>query len=286
MARPVKKGFDYFPFDVDFFRNIVIRITLVRYGTGGVLLYIYLLTRVYSEGYYMEYNDDMVDVAADELMMEPDRIREIISFFCKKSLFDSRLFAEEGIITSEGIQSRFQHMVKERALKRPDRCVSAERKYWLLEEEETESFIKLRPSKSSPEKNDSYSGEKCIKESKENKSKEKESKAKESKVCMSLPCKNGSYDITEEILGELTHTYPDMDGLSSLNKLNSYLTANPHKQGFVSSVKGYVNMWLSEDYQKGRYRAKQPDTYQGTYDIAEYESSSICDGFTLREQEA
>ena len=113
MARPVKKGFDYFPFDVDFFRNIVIRITLVRYGTGGVLLYIYLLTRVYSEGYYMEYNDDMVDVAADELMMEPDRIREIISFFCKKSLFDSRLFAEEGIITSEIVNRQPKFIVME-----------------------------------------------------------------------------------------------------------------------------------------------------------------------------
>ena len=138
MARPIKSGFDYFPFDVGFFRNLKIRVTLMRFGAGGVLLYLYLLTLIYSQGYYTEYNEDMLYIAADDLQMKPEKIGQIINFFCKRSLFDNKLFTTDKIITSAGIQKRYQLMIKQRALKK---TVSVNERFWLLEKEETETFI-------------------------------------------------------------------------------------------------------------------------------------------------
>ena len=59
MARPIKKGLSYFPFDVDIFKEVKIRILMANYGANGVLLYIYLLTAVYNNGYYIKCNEDL-----------------------------------------------------------------------------------------------------------------------------------------------------------------------------------------------------------------------------------
>lgn len=54
MARPLKKGLTYFPFDVDIFQDGKIRRLRSRYGNDGIIAYIYLLCSVYSsEGYYL-----------------------------------------------------------------------------------------------------------------------------------------------------------------------------------------------------------------------------------------
>ncbi len=172
MARPIKKGFDYFPFDVGFFRNIKIRITLMRFGAGGVLLFIYLLTVIYGQGYYIEYNEDLLCIASDDLQMKPEKIGQIINFFCKQSLFDGKLFTTDKVITSKGIQSRYQQMIKARALKNP---VTVNERFWLLEKNETETFIKVLPKNDNSEKNNNNSekNESKVKKSKVKKSKEK-----------------------------------------------------------------------------------------------------------------
>ena len=276
MARPIKSGFDYFPFDVGFFRNLKIRVTLMRFGAGGVLLYLYLLTLIYSQGYYTEYNEDMLYIAADDLQMKPEKIGQIINFFCKRSLFDNKLFTTDKIITSAGIQKRYQLMIKQRALKK---TVSVNERFWLLEKEETETFIKLHSSGNKSGKNEGYSEKKPDK-SENNSTKEskvKESKVKESKVCtsgFSIPCKNGTYVLPKEDYENLTHTYPDMDVDKSLDKLRKYLTANPHKQGYVSAAKAYVDMWLCEDDQTGKYR-KECSVIKPAYDLHEYEDSGM-----------
>ena len=51
MGRNVKKGLDYFPFDVDFFQDIKIR-KLIKYQRGkAVTVYALLLCLIYKNGY-------------------------------------------------------------------------------------------------------------------------------------------------------------------------------------------------------------------------------------------
>ena len=67
MARQQKAGLDYFPLDVNIFSDNKIRILKARYGVNGVSVYIYLLCEIYKNGYYMQWNDDLKFILADEL---------------------------------------------------------------------------------------------------------------------------------------------------------------------------------------------------------------------------
>ena len=60
MARPRKEGLDYFSLDVDFFEDVKIRVLKGGLGNDGVLTYIYLLTKIYKNGYYIDKTDEMI----------------------------------------------------------------------------------------------------------------------------------------------------------------------------------------------------------------------------------
>ncbi|NOW92359.1 DnaD/phage-associated family protein [Clostridium beijerinckii] len=180
MARPVKEGLSYFPFDVDFFSDRKIKILKSRYGADGITLYMYLLCEVYkSNGYYLETDDDFLYIISDDLNMSYEKIRQIMNFLLERSLFDDTLFKSDKVLTSIGIQRRFQEAIKSRASKRAVEIT----KFWLLEKNETQSFIKVNPNPNKSENNSNKSENNSskseindTKKSKVNKNKVKESK--------------------------------------------------------------------------------------------------------------
>ena len=81
MARPAKKGLDYFPFDTGFFETERARILKARFGADGLTLYISLLCKVYREnGYYLKINNtaDFFFILADELNINENKVQLII----------------------------------------------------------------------------------------------------------------------------------------------------------------------------------------------------------------
>lgn len=181
MARPIKKGLDYFPTDVDIFSDTKLKIVRAHFGSDGIVLYFYLLCAIYKNGFYIVCDDDFRYVISADLGMTGEKIGQMLSFFLKRSLFDDTLFKADKILTSKGIQRRYQEAIKQRALKNP---VQVESRFWILEKNETQSFIKVRPDEnysennySFSENNDSFSlnNPHKVKESKVNKSKVKES---------------------------------------------------------------------------------------------------------------
>ena len=169
MARPKKSGLSYFPLDTDFFEDNKIRILKARYGNDGMILYIYLLCGIYKEGYYMQVDDDFEYILSDDLGMDQNKAKQVLNFLLSRSLFDNTLFQSDKVLTSAGIQKRFQLAVKERARKNPIEVG----RYWLLKKEETEPFIKCTHFSDLSEikesyswKNDCNSTEKSLKKSK------------------------------------------------------------------------------------------------------------------------
>lgn len=152
MARPQKKGFDYFPLDVDFFSDRKIKILRARFGADGLTVYLYLLCEIYKNGFFAKLDKDFEFIIADDLNMSVEKIQQIILFLSERSLLDSTLLRSDNVMTSVGIQRRWQEMVKGRASKTPPEI---ERCYWLLSESETEECLcaVLGYSK----KNDSFS---------------------------------------------------------------------------------------------------------------------------------
>ena len=173
LARPKKSGLSYFPLDVDFFEDPKIKILRARYGRDGIVFYIYLLCEIYRQGYYIQVDDDFEYIISDDLKMDQVKAKQVLNFLLSRSLFDNTLFQSDKVLTSAGIQRRFQLAVKERARKNP---VEVGR-FWLLKKEETEPFIKCSLFGDLSGKLEDYSGknegnstEKPLKKSKVNKS--------------------------------------------------------------------------------------------------------------------
>lgn len=177
MARQKNDGLGYFPFDTDFFyADRRIKALRARFGSDGVLLYIYLLTEIYRNGYYIWYDRDCEDGIVSELGLTEGFIKQVMAFFADRSLLASILVGTDTAITSPGIQKRYQE-----AVKRLKRDVYVDEALWLLEERETATCIKVTRKDGKSEKNSSNSGGNGDKSEKNaiKEKKEKEKKGKE-----------------------------------------------------------------------------------------------------------
>ena len=160
MARPTKKGLDYFPFDVGFFEDIKIKRLKWGYGTDGICLYLYLLTQIYSEGYYIviKNEEDFYDDINDTLLIEEGKARQIIKYCSDRSMIVEIIPGGIGspkaqnvpvqrvkVLTAAGIQIRYAEAMK----KRKKSISELKGEYWLLtekEEAEIDTFYKSQPS--------------------------------------------------------------------------------------------------------------------------------------------
>lgn len=109
MARPIKHGLDYFPFDVDFFSDEKLYAINGEFGLKGEITTIKLLCAVYRNGYYIEWTEMLKFKMLKELPgVSPDLLDQIIKRLVKWDFFDKDLFDSASILTSRGIQRRYQ----------------------------------------------------------------------------------------------------------------------------------------------------------------------------------
>lgn len=117
MARPRKKGLDYFPFDTDFFENPKIVCLDGKFGPKGVLTAIKLLTAVYRKGYFLEWTEtaQLSFLHANSYVTE-GLLAQIIKFLLEREFFCRSLFESDNVITSVGIQQRYFEAAKFRKM--------------------------------------------------------------------------------------------------------------------------------------------------------------------------
>lgn len=173
MGATRKVGNIFFFLDVNFFSDKKIKILKARYGADGITLYIYLLCEIYKNGFYLKVDEDFEFIVSDDLNMNSIKVKQVLNFLLERSLFDNTLFQSDKVLTSAGIQRRYQRMVKSRAVKNP---ITIER-YWLLSEEETETFIKVNYFLNNSKNNEDNSKKNNL-NSENNDTKEKKGKEK------------------------------------------------------------------------------------------------------------
>lgn len=227
MPRPKKEGLDYFSLDVDFFSDPKVKILKARYGVDGVTCYLYLLCEVYKNGYYIEADDDFFYVMAEDLRISFDEVKQVLAFLLERSMFDKQLFQSDAALTSTGIQKRFQLAVKERAKRRP---VSVQR-YWLLDVQETEPYIKVAHNESLSRKNTDKSGNNC---SKSREISLKESKGKES--INNTMCKADASALFERLWKQ----YPNKRGKGRVSDAKKKQLAEIGEEELVRAINRYV----------------------------------------------
>ena len=103
-----KKGFDYFPADVDMFQDRKIRRLLRFAGGEGFTIYIYLLTEIYrGEGYFLKWDEGSIFDVSDHLNLPEETVKKSVEKCCELGLFHAELLSKMGVISSESIQKRY-----------------------------------------------------------------------------------------------------------------------------------------------------------------------------------
>ena len=108
MARPRKRGLDYFPLDVGFLRDRKVKLLRAEFGASSVVFVLYVFCKAFGEeGYFCTWDNDELLIASDELKEKPAYLSEVLSGCLKRSIFDEGVFQMFGVLTSAGIQRRY-----------------------------------------------------------------------------------------------------------------------------------------------------------------------------------
>lgn len=110
MGRKNKVGLEYFPFDIDFFSDLKIRKLIKYQGGKAVTVYALLLCIIYKQGYYMRWDKELPFIISEQTGYEEAYIQEVIKSCLVIGLFSNALFEKAKIITSKGIQERYQYI--------------------------------------------------------------------------------------------------------------------------------------------------------------------------------
>ena len=110
MARTVKTGLEYFPFDIDFFQDLRIRKLIKYQGGKAVTVYALLLCIIYKDGYYIRWDNELPFVISEQTGYDEAYIQEVINCCLNIGLFSKELYKAEGVMTSKGIQERYMNI--------------------------------------------------------------------------------------------------------------------------------------------------------------------------------
>ena len=133
MARISKPGLDYFPLDVNFFQDRKVRRISNRHHAAGIAALTSLLCLIDKEkGFYVAWNQDTLFDISQEVCCEEEEMQAIIDDCLSVGLFDTYIYKEYGILTSQAIQEQYHKIITDsrRKYKLPLE------QFWLIKEGE------------------------------------------------------------------------------------------------------------------------------------------------------
>lgn len=112
MARISKPGLDYFPLDVNFLQDRKVRRISSRHHAAGIAALTSLLCLIYKEkGYYVVWNKDTLFDIAQEACCGEEEMQAIIDDCLSVGLFDTYIYKEYGVLTSQAIQEQYHKII-------------------------------------------------------------------------------------------------------------------------------------------------------------------------------
>lgn len=157
MARPPKKGLDFVGWETGVLDNDTKLDRLIEaQGIAAFTVYFYLCQHAYStNGYYLDWGYSSCATTARKLGKGASAgfVKEVVDMCFQCSLFDKGLFDKYEILTSRGIQRRYLRAMKRRVSE------MKQKKFWLLEEEESQGFDECTQNSDIPPGNESLCNE-------------------------------------------------------------------------------------------------------------------------------
>ena len=99
MSRPFKTGLDYFPLDVHL--DDAVELIEAESGLSGFAIVIKLWQKIYSEGYYLQWNADAAMLFAKRINVAITVVNEVVNSCLKRGLFYKPVFERYSVLTSK-----------------------------------------------------------------------------------------------------------------------------------------------------------------------------------------
>lgn len=244
MARPAKKGLDYYPSNTNRRNDFKIMDLLNQYGPLGYTIYDFCLQYVYENGYFLDVPLQQVcltlcrDIGA-KWIKNKNLVGQVIDYCADIGLFDKDLL-RQNVMTSVGIQRRYDSVTVRNKVDKSE--------FWLLGKENCEAALINAPKNgvSATETKviatETEVSATNIPQIKENKIKEKE---KKTDVFISLLLKDESnYQVTFSQLNNLKNIYTLIDVENELVKMSKYFELHPDNRKLLDDIKSYIDRWL------------------------------------------
>lgn len=269
MARPIKSGLDYFPFDTDFSDNEKVGAIMGEFGSKGVLMMVYLLSAVYKKGYYLQWNKltemqlvNKIDGMSSELA------NQIVTRLIAYGTFNEELFNSAKVLTSQRIQETYLDATKRRKSQKP-----------LL------YGVNVNINHHSNDVNDNISTQSKVNESKENKSNDSSPKSKH----RTYEPDDKNYQLASYMLETIRSVNPNVYPVDAKNQPNLQSWANDIRLTHERDARTYEQIkelidWSQNDSfwrknilspaklrkQFGNLISKAEDTGSNSYNINDY----------------
>lgn len=244
MARPAKKGLDYYPSDTNRRNDFKIMDLLNQYGPLGYTIYDFCLQYVYENGYFLDVPLQQVcltlcrDIGA-KWIKNKNLVGQVIDYCADIGLFDKDLL-RQNVMTSVGIQRRYDSVTVRNKVDKS--------KFWLLGKENCGAALINAPQNAvSATETKVIATETEVSATnmpqiKVNKIKEKE---KKTDVFISLLLKDESdYQVTFSQLNNLKNIYTLIDVENELVKMSKYFELHPDNRKSLDDIKSYIDRWL------------------------------------------
>ena len=244
MARPAKKGLDYYPSDTNRRNDFKIMDLLNQYGPLGYTIYDFCLQYVYENGYFLDVPLQQVcltlcrDIGA-KWIKNKNLVGQVIDYCADIGLFDKDLL-RQNVMTSVGIQRRYDSVTVRNKVDKS--------KFWLLGKENCEAALINAPKNgvSATETKviatETEVSATNMPQIKVNKIKEKE---KKTDVFISLLLKDESdYQVTFSQLNNLKNINTLIDVENELVKMSKYFELHPDNRKSLDDIKSYIDRWL------------------------------------------
>jgi hypothetical protein len=244
MARPAKKGLDYYPSDTNRRNDFKIMDLLNQYGPLGYTIYDFCLQYVYENGYFLDVPLQQVcltlcrDIGA-KWVKNKNLVGQVIDYCADIGLFDKDLL-RQNVMTSVGIQRRYASVTVRNKVDKS--------KFWLLGKENCEAALINAPKNgvSATETKiiatETEVSATNMPQIKVNKIKEKE---KKTDAFISLLLKDESdYQVTFSQLNNFKNIYTLIDVENELVKMSKYFELHPDSRKTLDDIREYINRWL------------------------------------------
>ena len=132
MARPNKKGLDFYRCNTNQYQDSKIKRLIFKYKSDGIAVWDFILNEIYRiEGSFISFDENLVFLTADSLRITEELVKYIINYCIEINLFSKEIVEKTGFLTSISIQQFY----KEAAIVSKRKVVNIPELIQLIQEE-------------------------------------------------------------------------------------------------------------------------------------------------------